>query len=134
MIYWNQIEQWNEKKRFLKTLFTAKFESWLKTTFEIIWIKRFIMNDIKNHSTIISKSIVVQNFVTWIKHIDNMTFQRLWKLCDFENYETISEIIRQYWNSRKNEILIMKKSRIFNVYQKSVIESFDYYLRLAKLK
>ena len=70
--YWNQIEQWNEKKRFLKTLFTAEFESWLKITSKITWIKRFIMNDIETHITNILKSIVVQNFIIWIRHIDNV--------------------------------------------------------------
>ena len=132
--YWNQIEQWNEKKRFLKTLFAAKFESWLKITSKIIWIKRFIMNDIEIHITNIFKSIVVQNFIIWIRHIDNVKLQQLWKLCDFEDYEIISEIMLQYLNSRKNEILIFKKSRVFNVYRRFAIEFFDYCLRFVNLR
>ena len=42
--------------------------------------------------------------------------------------------MRRYLKSRKNDILIIKISQIFNFYRRFVIKSFNYYLLSANSK
>ena len=118
----------NEKKRILTRLWIKKFKTFAKTS-KMIRTRKIIMNDIKIKMTIIFKSIIVQHDINFFKHIDNMNFQQLWKLCDFENYEIIFEIMRECLKLRKNEFIIKKLFLIefFYSYKRFVIQSFNYF-------
>ena len=135
MIYEKQIDQWKKRKRILTRLWVKKFKAFAKTS-KMIRTWRITMNDIKIKMTIIFKSIIVQHDINFFKHIDNMSFQQLWKLCDFENYEIILEIMREYLKSRKNEFMIKKLFSIefSHSYKRFVIQSFNYFDRFMKQK
>ena len=135
MIYEKQIDQWKKKKRILTKLWIKKFKTFAKTS-KMIRARRIIMNDIKIKMTIILKSIIVQHDINFFKHIDNMNFQQLWKLCNFENYEVIFEIMREYLKSWKNEFMIKKLFLIefFHTYKRFVIQSLNYFDRFMKQK
>ena len=134
MTYEKQIDQW-KKKRILTRLWVKKFRAFAKIS-KMIRAREVIMNDIKIKMTIIFKSIIVQHDISFFKHIDNMSFQQLWKLCDLENYEVIFEIMREYLKSRKNEFMIKKLFSIefFHTYKRFVIQSLNYFDRFMKQK
>ena len=108
-----------------------KIKTFAKTS-KIARIRKFVFKKIKIKMTNIIKSIVVEHqcdlFFHIIKHIDNVKFQQLWKLCDFENYEIIFKIMREYLKTRKNEFMI---KNLFSIefshsYKRFVIDIVTY--------
>ena len=122
-----------KKKSILKTLFRVEIDSFLKIS-KIIAARESTFRDIATKIINIFKSVVAKQFCNFIKHIDNIKLQRLWKLYNFENYETIFEIIRRYLKIRKNDILTKKKLHISDFYRRFAIEPPSYYLRFANSK
>ena len=132
MTYEKQTDQWNERKRILKALFSVEVRSFLRAS-KITQVGRWTMRDIQAKVTNIPKPIVVQQSTKIIRHTDNVALQQLWELCDLGDYEAIPEAMRRYFESRKKDILTLKKPRVesLNSYQRYAIEPPSYCLRSA---
>ena len=133
MTYEKQTDQWKERKRILKTLHDVELRAFGKAS-KITRIRLPTAHDIRDKMTNIPKPIVVEHqydkSTNLIRHIDNVKLQQLWKMCDLGDYEAIPEAMRRYLESRKDEILIVKKLPIEppHSYQRPAIEPPSYYI------
>ena len=136
MTYEKQADQWRERSRILKRLFAVEARAFAKTSkIKITQARRPIFEDIMAKMTNIPKPIVMKiqagKGISFIRHTDNVKLQQLWELSDLGDYEAIPEVMRRYLESRKNDILTMKKPESSNSYRRSAIEPPSYYLRSA---